>query len=80
MAYLGLSPCADPQLSSPLSHQSLRMLIEAGEFEKPGKIFKVGSCKNFKNTEELSHSAVDSFDEFVNDFVLVDDESDCDFH
>ena len=63
-----------------MSKKSLELLLEAGEFEQSEKIFKVGSCKAFYRIDELS-GEVDSFDEFVNDFVFVDDdESDCDFH
>ena len=81
MAYLGLSPRADPPVSTPMSKKSLELLMEAGEFEKPpAKMFKVGSCKQFDKIEELKYDMADSFDEFVSDFVFVDDDSDCDFH
>lgn len=80
MAYLGLNPNADPTASSPMSRKSLELLMEAGEFEKPGKMFKVGSCKHIDELEEVRYDVADSFDEFINDFELVDDESDCDFH
>jgi len=80
MEYLGLSPCTDEPLSSPLSKKSLQLLIEAGEFDRPGKIFRVGSCKSFDSSGGRKSRGEDSLDEFVSDFVLVDEESDCDFH
>ena len=79
MAYLGLSPCSELP-HSPMSKKSLELLMEAGEFENSGKIFRVGSCKSFEHTGDARRNIGDSFDEFVSDFVLVDDESDCDFH
>ena len=79
MTYLGLGPCTDVP-HSPMSKKSLELLMEAGEFDKPGKMFRVGSCKTFEHTGETKRNIGDSFDEFVSDFVLVDDESDCDFH
>lgn len=80
MSYLGLTPNSDTPRGSPISRKSLELLLEAGEFDKPAKMFKVGSCKQFDKIDELGYDIADSFDEFVNDFVFVDDDSDCDFH